>query len=106
MLADSIESIQKKFVLFALRRSVRRDADFQLPPYDERRALEEDLSGRRRLARVFYLYDVLTGKVEAPVLSIMVYSCLIMFRLTPTTFVSSVHFDPLIIGLSTATMSR
>ena len=36
-----IESIQKKFVMYALRRSVRRDENFRLPPYADRFSLSQ-----------------------------------------------------------------
>lgn len=64
-MVSSIESIRKKFIMFALRCSARRYTDVQLPPYDERRALigPERLSNRRRLTLVFFLYAVLTGEV-------------------------------------------
>lgn len=67
-LSKSIESIQKKFVIYALRRSVRRNSNFELPPYDERRkALGLDrLSDRRKVSRVVFMYDVLSGRITAP----------------------------------------
>lgn len=67
-LSADIESIQKKFVLFALRRSVRRNSDFELPPYDDRRKKLglERLSNRRKISRVFFIYDVLRGRISAP----------------------------------------
>lgn len=76
-LSDSIESIQKKFVLFALRRSFQRNADYELPPYDVRRKVLglERLSDRRKIGRVFFMADVLYRMVDAPDLSSMFNSC-------------------------------
>lgn len=39
MPSDDIESIQTRFVLFALRRSVRRNSEYQRPSYDEMRKI-------------------------------------------------------------------
>ena len=33
---NSIESVQKKYVIYALRRSIRRDANYRLPSYISR----------------------------------------------------------------------
>lgn len=62
-LSDHIESIQKKFVLFALRRSVRRNSKYQLPPYDERRKVLglERLSDRRKQSRIFHVRHSLSA---------------------------------------------
>lgn len=100
VLVDSIESIYKK-VMLALRHSVTIDADFQLSSYDERRALIglDRLSDRRRLARVFFLYDVLTSKVDAPDLSIMGNSCRNVSLVRPSCR-AFFWTRPLIIGLS------
>lgn len=67
-LSDSIESIQKKFVMYALRRSIKRSAAYELPPYDERRKILglERLSNRRKCSRVFFMYDILTRRIDAP----------------------------------------
>ncbi|XP_037045741.1 uncharacterized protein LOC119081106 [Bradysia coprophila] len=67
-LSSVIESVQKSFVLYALRRTVRRNLNYELPPYDERRKVLrlERLSIRRKHLRVFFLYDVLEGRVNAP----------------------------------------
>ena len=72
-LSDAIESVQKRFVLYALRHSVRRNRNYELPPYDERRRVLclERLSTRRRNARVFFLYDVLKARVNSPKLTEM-----------------------------------
>ena len=55
-------------MLYALRRTVKRNRDYELPPYDERRKVLglERLSTRRKHFRVFFLYDVLEGRVSAP----------------------------------------
>jgi len=66
-----IESIQKKFVMYALRRTVRRDSNFRLPPYDSRCKTIgiESLARRRINLSVFFIYDVLTNRIDAPHLS-------------------------------------
>lgn len=69
-LVDRIESIQKKFVVYALRRSVRRDENFRLPPYKDRCATVgiEPLSVRRIRQCAFFVFDLLKGKIDAPLL--------------------------------------
>lgn len=79
-LSSVIESVQKGFVLYALRRTVRSDRNYELPPYDERRKVLrlERLSTRREHSRVFFLYDVLGGRVNAPRLTEVFRSYLYM----------------------------
>lgn len=64
----SIESIQKKFVMYALRRTVRRDANFRLPPYSERCELLklEALSARRVKQCALFVFDLLKGRINTP----------------------------------------
>jgi Reverse transcriptase (RNA-dependent DNA polymerase) len=70
-LSDDIESVQKRFVLYALRRTVRRNANYELPPYGDRCKVLglERLSDRRKNSRMFFMYDVLKGRINAPCLS-------------------------------------
>ena len=90
-LSSLIESVQKNFVIYALRRTVKRNRDFVLPPYDDRREVLklERLSTRRKLARVFFLYDVLEGKVDAPRLAEIVDS----YHFRPEHSYGLRHFD-------------
>lgn len=47
---DKIESIQKKFLIYALRRTVRRDENFRLPSYESRcEMIQIESLSRRRL---------------------------------------------------------
>ena len=64
---EKIESIQKKFVMYALRRSVRRDTNFRLPPYNDRCSSVgiEPLSVRRINQSALFIFDLLTGKIDA-----------------------------------------
>ena len=69
-----IESVQKKFVIYALRRSVRRDDNFRLPSYISRcETVGIDTLEMRRLHRsVFFIYDLLTNRIDAPELRSLV----------------------------------
>ena len=69
---NSIESIQKKFVLFALRRSIRRDLNYRLPSYESRCKLLnlESLVRRRLNTCALFAYDILNSILDAPVLRI------------------------------------
>lgn len=69
-LVDKIESIQKKFVMYALRWTVRRGNDFRLPPYKDRCASIgiEPLFVRRLQHCAFFVFDLLKGKIDAPLL--------------------------------------
>ena len=70
---DKIESIQKKFLIYALRRTVRRDSNYRLPPYAYRCDLVkiESLSRRRLNLCALFVFDILRGRVKAPGLSTM-----------------------------------
>lgn len=65
---NRIESIQKKFLLFALRHIFRRDLNFALPPYMDRCEILniDSLSQRRDNAGVLFMYDLLQGNIDAP----------------------------------------
>lgn len=64
---DRIESIQKKFVMYALRHSVRRDANYRLPPYVDRCGSigMETLSRRRLNLSAMFVFDLLRGRVDS-----------------------------------------
>jgi hypothetical protein len=64
---DRIERIQEKFVKYALRR-LGWDPSSVLPPYRGRCSLInlETLDVRRRIARVMYVFDILSGRVSSP----------------------------------------
>lgn len=66
--SDKIESVQKQFVLYALRRTVRRDSEYRLPPYPLRCSTLnlESLSRRRTNSCIFFVFDVLSGNIDAP----------------------------------------
>lgn len=63
-----IESIQKKFILYALRHLPWRRDNFILPSYEDRCFLIrlESLSGRRCNAKLIFLFDLLNGHIDAP----------------------------------------
>lgn len=69
-----IESVQKKFVIYALRRSVRRDDNFRLPSYISRCETVgiDTLEMRRLHLSVFFIYDLLTNRIDAPELRSLV----------------------------------
>lgn len=64
-----IESIQKKFLLYALRYLGWRNRR-ELPSYADRSKLIalESLEQRRRNASVNFVFDMLNGRIDAPVL--------------------------------------
>ena len=66
-LSNSIESIQKRFVIYALRRLGWADG-FQLPPYLHRCQLInlESLKHRRDIAGVLFIFDLLPNRIDAP----------------------------------------
>lgn len=68
--SNAIESIQKKFVLFALRKLGWRTDTFVLPSYLSRCQLIglESLERRRINASIFFMYDILKNNIEAPIL--------------------------------------
>lgn len=63
ILMDKIESIQKTFVMYALRELVRRNGNSRLPPFKDRCAKVgiEPLSVRRMRLCVFFVFDLLKG---------------------------------------------
>jgi Reverse transcriptase (RNA-dependent DNA polymerase) len=68
---DRIERIQEKFIKYALRR-LGWNANSDLPPYHSRCGLInlETLEIRRDIARIMYVFDILSGKVSsAPLLA-------------------------------------
>lgn len=71
---NKIESIQKKFMMYALRRTVRRDENHKLPPYISRcESVGIDSLARRRVnACVFFVFDLLRGRLDAPKIKINV----------------------------------
>lgn len=66
--SDELESVQKNFLLYALRRTMKRDSDFRLPSYESRCSSigMERLSRRRFSLGAMFVYDVLTGRVDSP----------------------------------------
>lgn len=62
---DSIESIQKDFVIWALRGIFERDENFRLPPYQLRCDYLniQPLKRRRVNTSIFFIYDLLLGKI-------------------------------------------
>lgn len=67
---NKIESIQKKFLIYALRRSVRRDRNHRLPPYLERcESIGIEPLWRRRInLNVLFVFDLLRHRLDAPAL--------------------------------------
>jgi len=63
--SDSIESIQKSFIIWALRAIFQRDANYRLPPYQFRcDFLNIQPLWRRRInASIFFIYDLLLGNI-------------------------------------------
>lgn len=66
--SDKIESVQKQFVMYALRRTVKRDSNHRLPPYNDRcSSLDlETLARRRENSCIFFVFDVLRKNIDAP----------------------------------------
>ena len=66
--SDKIESVQKQFIIYALRRSVKRDAEYRLPPYPVRCSTLglESLARRRSNSCIFFVFDVLSKFIDAP----------------------------------------
>lgn len=65
--SNRIESIQKKFLVFALR-NLGWNISYILPPYAARCGLIglESLERRRINASVFFIYDLLKGVINSP----------------------------------------
>ena len=72
---DAIESVQKRFVLYALRRSVRRDNNYILPSYQSRcKILNLETLIRRRLnSSAFFVHDLLPGRIDSLQLLVKFY---------------------------------
>lgn len=66
---DRIEAVQRRFIRFALRRLPWRDP-FRLPSYESRCQLIhlDSLAIRRNVARALFISDVLTSRIDCPVL--------------------------------------
>lgn len=69
--SDRIESIQKKFLMYALRHTVRRDDNHRLPTYVDRcKSIGFESLLRRRLnLSALFVFDSLRGRVDAPTLA-------------------------------------
>lgn len=67
-LIDRIESIQRKFLIYALRRSVQRDQNYRLPPYLQRcKSIGIEPLWRRRIyLNVMFVFDLLRHRINAP----------------------------------------
>lgn len=65
---NRIESIQKSFLIYALRRTVRRDCNFRLPPYLDRcQSIKIEPLWRRRInLNVLFVFDLLRNRLDAP----------------------------------------
>lgn len=65
---DKIESIQKKFLIYALRRTVRRDVNYRLPSYISKcQSIGiESLSHRRLNLSAMFVFDMLNNRIDAP----------------------------------------
>lgn len=65
---NEMESIQKKFVIYALRRTVKRDENFRLPPYESRcKELRIDTLKKRRInLSSYFVFDLLKNRIDAP----------------------------------------
>ena len=65
--SNSVESVQKRFVLYALRKLGWTEG-FQLPPYMHRCQLInlESLKHRREIASVLFIFDLLSNRIDAP----------------------------------------
>lgn len=63
-----LESIQKKFVIYALRHLGWRRDNYSLPPYINRCKLInlELLSRRRSNSCILFMYDLVMGKIDSP----------------------------------------
>lgn len=72
--SDRIESIQKKFLMYALRHTVRRDANHRLPPYISRcKSIGMETLFRRRLnLSAMFVFDVLRERINSPSLSLKI----------------------------------
>ena len=66
---DSIESVQKQFLLFALRR-LNWNCGFRLPPYEARLRLINlpSLKTLRLIANILFVFKILNGTIDSPFL--------------------------------------
>jgi len=64
---DRIESVQKNFLLFALRR-LNRDANLILPSYSSRLLLINgpSLANRRTMLGTVFIYNLTRGEIDSP----------------------------------------
>lgn len=64
-----IEAIQKNFTIWALELT-RDPITYKYPPYDQRLEIlnMEKLTRRMANAAIFFIYDILTEKLDAPIL--------------------------------------
>lgn len=64
---DRIESVQRRFIRFALRRLPWQDP-FRLPSYESRcRLIQlETLQARRNIARAMFVADTIRGRTDCP----------------------------------------
>lgn len=70
-ITKEIESIQKQIVLFALRKTEKRDENYALIPYNERCAKLnlQSLERRRRINNeIFSIHDVIFDRINSPFL--------------------------------------
>lgn len=65
---NKIEAVQKQFLIYVLRFSFRRNANFELPPYSFRCSLIgiQSLELRRNNALAYFVFDVLRNYIDAP----------------------------------------
>jgi hypothetical protein len=68
-----IESVQKKFLLFALR-GLYWQHGFQLPPYTVRldKLNLETLEQRRSVTDIMFIFDILRGNINVPALALLI----------------------------------
>lgn len=88
-----IESVQKQFVLYALRDLYVRDSDYVLPPYIDRCAVLnlKSLSERRNNLGLFFMFDVLTGFVDAPNILALIDFNVPMYRFRVNDLIRTHH---------------
>lgn len=89
-----IESIQKQFVQYALRRTIARDINHRLPSYVSRcKTINLPLlSARRDNASVFFVFDLLLGRIDAPnILTLLNFSVPLRRLRVSSLFATSHH---------------
>lgn len=67
-ITKNIESIQKQFVIYALRNSEKRDENHKLRPYKTRCNILQSLERRRANNETFFIHKLILGKIRAPFL--------------------------------------